>query len=62
MYEDTQDHFDENSRIIVVEGNIGVGKSYLAKKIAEELDFLLFPEATMDFKYIDDQGFDLRYG
>ncbi|XP_003746154.1 NADH dehydrogenase [ubiquinone] 1 alpha subcomplex subunit 10, mitochondrial [Galendromus occidentalis] len=58
--EDTADRFDENTRLIVIDGNVGVGKSYLAKKLAEELDFFLFPEATMDFKFIDDTGFDLR--
>ena len=60
LWDRTPERFDENSRIIVVDGNIGVGKSYLAKKLAEELDMLLFPEPTMDFMYIDDTGFDLR--
>lgn len=45
---------------MVIDGNIGVGKSYLAKRLAEEFDFLLFPEPTLDWKYIDDDGFDLR--
>ena len=60
LFEDTQDRFDENTRVVVVEGNVGVGKSTLAKQIAERFDFMLYPEATMDFKFIDDEGFDLR--
>ncbi|UYV60346.1 NDUFA10 [Cordylochernes scorpioides] len=52
--------FDENTKFIVVEGNIGVGKSVVAKKIAEEFDLKYFPEVNMDMKYITEHGYDLR--
>lgn len=43
-----------------MEGPIAAGKSRLAKKLAEELDMLYFPEANLDMIYINDRGFDLR--
>ncbi|XP_022708728.1 NADH dehydrogenase [ubiquinone] 1 alpha subcomplex subunit 10, mitochondrial-like [Varroa jacobsoni] len=58
--DDTAKRLDENSRIIVVEGSICSGKSTLAKTIAEEFDFLHFPEVNMDMQFIDDTGFDVR--
>lgn len=60
MWDTTEDRLDENSRVIIVDGNVGVGKSTLAKKLAEDLDFLHFPEATLDMKFINDDGFDIR--
>ena len=32
--------------LIIIEGNIGVGKSTLSKKLAEEYDFKLFEEGA----------------
>ncbi|OQR67031.1 NADH dehydrogenase-like [Tropilaelaps mercedesae] len=46
--------------MIVVEGNICSGKSTVAKRIAEEFDFVHFPEVTMDMMFINDNGFDIR--
>lgn len=40
----TTDRFDEYTRIIVVDGNIGSGKSTVAKEIAKAFDLLYFPE------------------
>lgn len=60
LFDDTESRFDENSKIIIVEGNIAAGKTTLAKSLAEELDFLHFPEASMDMLYVDKSGFDLR--
>jgi NADH dehydrogenase (ubiquinone) 1 alpha subcomplex subunit 10 len=59
--QDTTTHrFDENTKIIVVEGPIAAGKSAFAKSLAEDLDMLHMPEVTMDALYINDYGYDLR--
>uniref|UniRef100_A0A646QDH4 NADH dehydrogenase [ubiquinone] 1 alpha subcomplex subunit 10, mitochondrial n=1 Tax=Hemiscolopendra marginata TaxID=943146 RepID=A0A646QDH4_9MYRI len=52
--------FDENTKLLVVEGSIASGKSAVAKQLADELDMLYMPEVTMDMKYINEYGYDLR--
>uniref|UniRef100_T1JDL5 NADH dehydrogenase [ubiquinone] 1 alpha subcomplex subunit 10, mitochondrial n=1 Tax=Strigamia maritima TaxID=126957 RepID=T1JDL5_STRMM len=52
--------FDENTKLIVVEGSIGAGKSDFAKKLAAELEMHHMPEATVDMIYINKYGHDLR--
>lgn len=56
----TSSRFDENSKIIVVEGPIAAGKSAFAKQLADDLDMLYMPEANLDMVYINDYGFDLK--
>ena len=59
--QDTTTHrFDENTKIIVVEGPIAAGKSKFAKSLAEDLDMLHMPEVTMDDYYINSYGYDMR--
>lgn len=59
--QDTTTHrFDENTKIIVVEGPIAAGKTAFAKSLAEDLDMLHMPEITMDDLYINSYGYDLR--
>lgn len=60
FFDRTTKRFDENTKVIVVEGPVAAGKSALAKQLAEELDMFYFPEANLDMKYINDRGFDLR--
>ncbi|XP_057660660.1 NADH dehydrogenase [ubiquinone] 1 alpha subcomplex subunit 10, mitochondrial [Diorhabda carinulata] len=60
LYDKTTSRFDENSKIIVVEGLPATGKSKFAKKIAEEFEMLYLPEANLDMTYINSYGFDLR--
>ncbi|KAJ9594867.1 hypothetical protein L9F63_013828, partial [Diploptera punctata] len=52
--------FDENTKIIVVEGPVAAGKTVFAKNLAQELDMLHMPEVTMDNLYINNYGFDMR--
>lgn len=59
-FDRTSDRFDDNSRIIVVDGPIAVGKTKFAEELAEELDFHFIPEANMDMVYINSYGFDQR--
>ncbi|KAL3831260.1 hypothetical protein ACJMK2_023034 [Sinanodonta woodiana] len=59
--DDTRKRFNDNTKVIVVEGNIGVGKTEFAKKIAEMFDMRYFPDIQMDDLFtIPWNGFDLR--
>ncbi|XP_067125395.1 NADH dehydrogenase [ubiquinone] 1 alpha subcomplex subunit 10, mitochondrial [Centruroides vittatus] len=58
--DNTLDRFDENTKIIVVDGPIAAGKSTFASSLADELDMKYFPEPTMDRLYINKYGYDLR--
>jgi len=60
LYDKTTPRFDENSKIIVVEGPIAACKTRFAKELAEELDMLYMPEANQDMMYINDYGYDLK--
>jgi len=52
--------FDENSKVIVVEGPVAAGKTAFAKTLAQELDMLHVPEANMDLRFINPYGYDMR--
>ena len=56
----TTKRFDENTKVVIVDGNIAVGKTTLAKALADELDMLYVPEATMDSGFINKYGYDIR--
>ncbi|KAL3266135.1 hypothetical protein HHI36_010320 [Cryptolaemus montrouzieri] len=56
----TTARFDDNSKIIVVEGPVAAGKTAFAKQLADDLEMLYLPEANLDMHYINDYGFDLR--
>ncbi|ETN69380.1 deoxynucleoside kinase [Necator americanus] len=56
----TQSRFHQNSKLIVVEGNIGVGKSKLSRELADQLGFYYMPEFKMEDILIDRYGNDLR--
>ncbi|KAF2886661.1 hypothetical protein ILUMI_19513 [Ignelater luminosus] len=60
VYDKTTPRFDQNSKIIVVEGPIAAGKTKLAKELAEDLDMLYMPEANLDMMYVNDYGFNLK--
>lgn len=57
----TSERFDDNSKVIIVEGNVGVGKQEFAKRLAKEFDMKFFPSIFDDKAFIDEfSGFDLR--
>ncbi|XP_037935618.1 NADH dehydrogenase [ubiquinone] 1 alpha subcomplex subunit 10, mitochondrial [Teleopsis dalmanni] len=60
FFDKTSKRLDENSKIILVEGPIGAGKSKLAAELAKELDMLYVPEANMDTYYINTYGYNMR--
>lgn len=59
-FDRTTYRFDENSKIIVVDGAVAAGKTAFAKQLAEELDMLYMPEGNMDMWYINNYGYDMR--
>lgn len=60
MFDVTSRRFDENSKIIIVDGPIAAGKTKFAKQLACDLDMHHMEEANMDLRYITSFGFDLR--
>lgn len=52
--------WDENTKVIVVEGNIASGKTTFAKKLADELGMKYVPEPSFEDMYIDRYGYDYR--
>lgn len=60
IFDKTSKRLDENSKIILVEGPVAVGKSKFAQQLACDLDMHYIPDANMDIYYIQDNGFDLR--
>ncbi|XP_050356292.1 NADH dehydrogenase [ubiquinone] 1 alpha subcomplex subunit 10, mitochondrial [Nymphalis io] len=56
----TTHRFDENSKVLVVEGPVAVGKTQFAASLAEDLGMKHYPEANMDIHYIRPNGIDLR--
>jgi len=54
FYDSTEARLDENSKVIVVDGNLAVGKTNFAKKLADSLGFHLVPhisEADLFFSH-----------
>jgi len=60
LVDKTTSRFNENTKVVVVDGPIASGKSKVAKGLAEEFDMLYFPEANMDMININPYGFDMR--
>ncbi|VDO24258.1 unnamed protein product [Brugia timori] len=56
----TLKRFHENSKLIVVEGNIGSNKSDMACSLADRLGFHFIPEFQMDEVLVDRFGNDYR--
>lgn len=59
-YDSTLKRFDENSKIIVIDGPPAVGKDDLAKALAEDFEMKYYPATTMDLYYINPYGYDFR--
>lgn len=60
LIDTTSARFDDNTKVIVVEGPVAAGKSKFAKAIAEELEMQYFPEAHQDMYLINDRGFNYK--
>jgi len=60
FFDHTSKRFNDNSRLIVVDGNIATGKTEFAKKVAESFDLLYIPDIHPDEVWINEDGFDMR--
>jgi len=60
IIEKTSYRFDENSKLIVVEGAHAIGKSKFAQELAEDLDMKYFPMPRVTDLFTDGYGVDLR--
>ncbi|XP_075985784.1 NADH dehydrogenase (ubiquinone) subunit ND-42 [Anticarsia gemmatalis] len=60
LFDRTTHRFDDNTKVVVVEGPVAVGKTAFAAALAEDLGMKHFPEANMDIHYIRPNGCDLR--
>jgi len=60
MFDGTTKRFNENSKLLVIDGPPAVGKTEVAKALAEEFDLKFVPGFTMEDYYINHYGYDLR--
>ena len=60
LIDGTTKRFNDNSKMVVIEGPPALGKSEVAKALAEEFDMLYVPGFTMEDFYINSYGYDLR--
>lgn len=59
FFDSTSARLNENSKIIIVDGNVGVGKNDFAKRLAAGFDLKCI-EAVPDSACFDINGFDVR--
>ncbi|XP_050533861.1 NADH dehydrogenase [ubiquinone] 1 alpha subcomplex subunit 10, mitochondrial [Daktulosphaira vitifoliae] len=60
LIDHTTKRFDENTKLIVLEGPVGIGKTEIGKQLADELGMHFMPDVTMDSYYINNYGYDMR--
>ena len=48
--------FDLKAKLLIVEGNIGVGKTTLSKKLSDALGYRIFLEPTTENPYLGEQS------
>uniref|UniRef100_A0A0K8TJV1 Deoxynucleoside kinase domain-containing protein n=1 Tax=Lygus hesperus TaxID=30085 RepID=A0A0K8TJV1_LYGHE len=60
LFDKTTSRFDENTKVIVVEGPVASGKTAFAKELANQLDMCHMEDVNMDTIYINPYGYDMR--
>lgn len=59
-FDNTRKRFDDNSKVILIEGNLAVGKSSFGEKLAKEFDMKFFPDIRDEKTFLAESGFDKR--
>jgi len=61
LSEQTASRFNDNTKVIVVEGNMAVGKTEFAKRLAKEFDLKFFPPTSERSCFLEKSyNFDIR--
>merc|ERR1712002_1087800 len=60
LFDDVTHRFDENTKIIIVDGPPTGNKEKFARDMAEQFDMKYIPDADMNMWYVDEFGTDLR--
>lgn len=48
----SRNYCESSAKLLIVEGNIGVGKTTLARKLASELNYKLYLEPTVENPFL----------
>lgn len=60
-FDNSTARMNENSKVIIVEGNVGVGKNAFAERLAKNFDFKVFNSVPDDVCFkMHDNNFDIR--
>jgi len=60
LIDGTTKRFNDNTKMVVVDGPPALEKSKFAKELADELDMIYVPPVTMENYYVNHNGYDLR--
>ncbi|ESO89745.1 hypothetical protein LOTGIDRAFT_95085, partial [Lottia gigantea] len=60
FFDRTTKRMDENSKVVVIDGPLGVGKTALANKLAQEFDLKYIPDVTDKEVFISLSGYDTK--
>jgi len=60
LFDDVTHRFDENTKIIIIDGPPTGNKEAFGRYLAERLDMKYMPDADLDMFYVDHYGVDLR--
>lgn len=60
LFDDVTHRFDENTKIIVIDGPPTGNKEAFGRYLADQLDMKFMPDADLDMSYRDEYGVDLR--
>lgn len=60
FFDNTEKRMNENSKVILVEGNVGVGKADFARRLAHNFDLQLIEPPDDGLIYMNPDGFDMR--
>jgi len=60
LWDGTTKRFNDNSKLICIEGPPALDKTKLAEELADELDMKYIPGVSMEDFYINAYGFDIR--